>query len=106
MHRFDQTFAFRPVSGSEQLQHTQMYRVTERKIIVFRTAYSPPLVGNMDYQLQQWWQTCQCWGIINMSHTLVGKMWRRTELPTIASKECTCVWARKFCIFSDHCFGF
>jgi len=53
MHSFDQKFAFRAVSGSEQFQHTQLYKVTERIIIVFRTAYSPPFVGNVDYQLLQ-----------------------------------------------------
>jgi len=44
MHSFDQKFALRPITGSEQFQHTQMYKVTERIIIVFRTAYCPPFV--------------------------------------------------------------
>ena len=53
MHSSDQKFAFRPVTGSEQFQHTRMYKVTERKIIVLRTAHSPSLVGNVDCQLLQ-----------------------------------------------------
>ena len=53
MHSFDQKSAFRPVSGSEHFQHTQMYKLTERIIIVFRTAYPPPFVGNVDCQLLQ-----------------------------------------------------
>jgi len=53
MHNFDQNFSFRPVTDSEQFQHTQMYKVTERIVIVFRIAYSALLVQNMDYQLLQ-----------------------------------------------------
>ena len=106
MHSFEQNFALRPVIGNTQFQYTQMYIVTERIIIVFRIAHSALLLQNMDYQLLQCWHTCQCWWIINMSHTLVGKMWIRTELPTIEWNECTCVWVRKECTFSDPCVGF
>jgi hypothetical protein len=74
MHSFDQNFAFIPISGGEQFQHTQMDKVTERIIIVFRIAHSALLVQNVDYQLLQFRQTCQCWWIINMTHNLVGKM--------------------------------
>ena len=96
MHSFDQKFAFVPISGNTQFQHTQMYKVIEI-VIVFRIAHCALLVQNVDYQLLQCWQTCNYRWIINMSHTLVEKMWRRTELPTIESKECTCMWARKVC---------
>jgi len=53
MHSFDQNFAFIPISGSEKLQHTQMDKVTERIIIMFRIAHSALLVQNVDYQLLQ-----------------------------------------------------
>jgi hypothetical protein len=51
MYSFDQNFAFRPVSGNEQFQHTQLHKVTERIVIVFRIAHSAILVPNVDYQL-------------------------------------------------------
>jgi len=51
MHSFEQNFAFIPVSASTQFQHTQMYKVTERIIIVFRITHPAIVVQNMDYQL-------------------------------------------------------
>jgi len=36
-------------------------------------------------------------GSLTCPHSLMWKMWRRTELPNIKPKKCTCVWARKFC---------
>ena len=41
-------------------------------------------------------------GSLKCPHWVVGKLWRKSELSTIESKECTCVWARKICTFSDH----
>jgi len=74
MHSFEQNFALRPVIGNTQFQYTQIYKITERIIIVFRIAHSALLAENVDYQLLQCWQTCHGWWIINMTHTLVGKM--------------------------------
>jgi hypothetical protein len=48
MHSFEQNFAFRPISGNKKFQHTQVCKVTERTIIVFRIAQFAPLVGNVD----------------------------------------------------------
>jgi uncharacterized PurR-regulated membrane protein YhhQ (DUF165 family) len=73
-HTFEQNFAFRPVGGNTQFQQTQMDKFTERIIIVIRIAHSALLVENVDYQLLQCWQSCQCWWIINISYTLVGKI--------------------------------
>ena len=81
------------VIGTEQFEHTQMYKVTETIVIVFSIVHSALLVWNVDYQPLLCWWTCRCRWIINLSRTLVGKMWSRTELPTNESKECTCVWA-------------
>jgi hypothetical protein len=53
MHSCDQKFAFIPVSGNKQFQHTQMYKVTDKIIIVFGIAHFAVLVQNVDYQLLQ-----------------------------------------------------